>query len=364
MRNGQLKYEAITSDLLEKIRSGELKPGDRIPAERPLSEQYGVARLTARRALCDLEERGIVKRDGRRGTTVLDTLAGATAQTLTLLCSAAPSSMIEEAILFTLAKSKEHGWIPRVIRVMENDDKPMLDAIKLGNPTLIFGWPRDISPNGKLEKAIKRAGPHVAIVAGRVESEAVPCVTCDDAAGMRLAIQTLKDAGHTRIALLSPRVDPTHPVASLQVRTWWEHMRPTMSDRQLHENLVALDSVYSGNELLAMYEQLQDYLRSPASAEITALVCLTEEIATAALAACRVVGRTVPEKMSLIEYAWTPRAELANPPRTGIDVHIDRHIELALNLLDQLRKGAPPKELHHQVKPELIERETIAAPSR
>lgn len=364
MNSNRKKYQTITADLLKKIRSGELKPGDQLPAERPLAEQYGVARLTARRALSDLEERGLVKRDGRRGTTVADMLTGTEAQTLTLLCSAGPSSLTEETIRFTLAKAKERQWITRVIRVMENDEKPMLDALKVGNPTLIFGWPQDISPNGKLEKAIRKAGSHVAIIAGRIEDENIPSIMCDDKEGMRLAVQTLKNAGHTKIALIAPSVEPTHPVASLQIKTWWELMRPTMTNTELHNNLITLDSVYPANALLTMLEQLKNYLKSPVSENITAMVCLMEEFATVAVAACRVTGRTVPENMSIMEYAWTPRSELSIPPRTGIYTHVDRHIDMALDLLDQLRKGKQPKKLFHLVKPELIERETVAPPRK
>lgn len=362
MKSDPKKYQSITTDLLKKIRSGELKPGDRILAERPLAEQYGVARLTARRALSDLEERGLVKRDGRRGTTVVDMLETNQAQTLSLLCSAAPSSLVEETIRFTLQKVRERQWVPRVIRVMENDEKPILEALKLGNPTLVFGWPQDISPSGKLEKAIRKAGPHVAIIAGIIEDCEIPTVTCDDKVGMNLAIQTLKDAGHSHIALIAPSVDPTHPVASQQIKIWWEHMRPTMSNNELHENLIALESIYAENALITMYERLQEYLKSPASKKITAMVCLTEELATAAVAACRETGRTVPEKMSIMEYAWTQRSELSNPPRTGVCTHLDRHVDIALDLLDQLRSGKKPKKLHHTVKPELMERKTIAPP--
>lgn len=362
MKTDTKKYRTITADLLQKIRSGELKPGDRILAERPLAEQYGVARLTARRALCDLEERGLVKRDGRRGTTVLHHLETSKAQTLTLLCSAAPSSLVEETIRFTLQKVRERQYVTRVIRVMENDEKPMLEALKLGNPTLVFGWPQDISPSGKLEKAIRRAGPHVAIIAGIIDGCEIPTVTCDDKEGMHLAIQTLKDAGHSHIALIAPSMDPTHPVASQQIKIWWEHMRPTMDPHQLHDNLIALESIYAENALITMYERLQDYLKSPASQKITAMICLTEELATAAVAACRETGRAVPEKMSIMEYAWTQRSELANPPRTGVCTHLDRHVDKALDLLDQLRAGKSPKKLHHLVKPELMVRETIAPP--
>ncbi len=358
------KYQSITADLLKKIRSGELSPGDRILAERPLAEQYGVARLTARRALSDLEERGLVKRDGRRGTIVVNLPDASKAQTLTLICSASPGTIIEEAIMSAMRKANELKWGIRVIRVLQNDDKPILEAIKLGNPTLVLGWPRDISPSGKLEKAIRRSGSHVAILAGSVENCDIPTITCDDQEGMLLAIKALQDAGHARIALVTTSADPTHPIASMQMKTWWEMMRPTMTSQELNNNLVVIGSVYAENGLFTMFNRLSEYLASPASAKITALLCLTEELATAAIAACRACGRTVPERMSVMEYGWSQRSEYYNPPRTGIYTHIDKHIDLAIDLLVQIRKGNQPSQLRHYVKPELIVRETVAEPWR
>lgn len=42
------------------IRDGRLNPGDRLPSERQLSEQFGVSRLTVREALRGLEANGLV----------------------------------------------------------------------------------------------------------------------------------------------------------------------------------------------------------------------------------------------------------------------------------------------------------------
>jgi DNA-binding LacI/PurR family transcriptional regulator len=137
-----------------------------------------------------------------------------------------------------------------------------------------------------------------------------------------------------------------------------------MTSEELNENLVVIGSVYAENGLVTMHKKLTDYLSSPASKQITAMLCLTEELSTAAVAACRTTGRTVPEKMSIMEYAWSQRSAFYNPPRTGICTHIDKHIDLAVDLLIQIRNGTTPKMLRHFVKPELIVRETVAPPWR
>jgi len=63
-------YLQIAEGLLDRIESGELAPGDRLPPERALSEMLGVNRLTLRRALQTLETQGLLTRRQGKGTYV------------------------------------------------------------------------------------------------------------------------------------------------------------------------------------------------------------------------------------------------------------------------------------------------------
>lgn len=65
-------YFQIESDLREKIVSGEYQPGDLIPSERELVENYKVSRLTVREAIKRLVAQGIVKKIQGKGTYVTE----------------------------------------------------------------------------------------------------------------------------------------------------------------------------------------------------------------------------------------------------------------------------------------------------
>ena len=64
--------EKIARALLGKILSGELRPGEWLPAERDMAEQLGVSRSSLHHAVLQLESQGFLKVEPRRGTVVAD----------------------------------------------------------------------------------------------------------------------------------------------------------------------------------------------------------------------------------------------------------------------------------------------------
>ena len=66
-------WRRVSEDIVARIVSGSLKPGVMLPSETDLGREMGVSQGTARRALRDLERRGIVERRQGRGTVVATT---------------------------------------------------------------------------------------------------------------------------------------------------------------------------------------------------------------------------------------------------------------------------------------------------
>jgi len=58
-------HERVMNDLLGRIQSGQFQPGEPIPTEAALCSEYGVSRITVRRAMAGLVDRRLVTR--RRG---------------------------------------------------------------------------------------------------------------------------------------------------------------------------------------------------------------------------------------------------------------------------------------------------------
>jgi len=78
-------YLRIKNELLDRIRNGELRPGDKVEHEEIIAKQYDCARATVHRAIRELAEEGYVERKRRAGTHVASAGTRATRVTIPLV---------------------------------------------------------------------------------------------------------------------------------------------------------------------------------------------------------------------------------------------------------------------------------------
>ncbi|MEV7616326.1 TetR/AcrR family transcriptional regulator C-terminal domain-containing protein [Streptomyces sp. NPDC089799] len=63
-------YARIASEIRRRIETGELRPGDRVPSTRAITQRWGVAMATASRVLAALRQEGLVRAVPGVGTVV------------------------------------------------------------------------------------------------------------------------------------------------------------------------------------------------------------------------------------------------------------------------------------------------------
>ena len=73
------KYQQLADKLREAIHSGRYAAGQRLPSERELREEHGLARMTIRQAMETLEREGLVRRMRGFGVVVVHTAGVETA---------------------------------------------------------------------------------------------------------------------------------------------------------------------------------------------------------------------------------------------------------------------------------------------
>jgi len=66
----QAKFAQIKQFILSRIETGEWQENDRVPSENQLTELFACSRMTARRALTELVDSGVLERTQGVGTFV------------------------------------------------------------------------------------------------------------------------------------------------------------------------------------------------------------------------------------------------------------------------------------------------------
>ena len=391
------KYLLICRELTDDIGGGSLRPGDKLPTERELAERFGVHRMTVRQATDTLVKRGLVEKRLPRGVFVRKSAEPrATMARLNLICPAHESAHSSLFMEYGIARARQRGVRPRVIRVYPGDEHLAADAIRTGEPSIVLG--HDLRPNSEMYREMRRSGGRAVALGVRVDHAGIPCVQGDDALGIRLAIDHLWDHGHRRIGLVSAVTRRDVPLHEILVHLFHDAIRsqrggpgdaagydslvgaaggtavrndapdrPAAADEQdADAPVIRLAPVPVGGTRVSAYEQVKKYLKATRD-PVTALFCLSENVADGAAAALHHEGLSVPDDVSLLAYAGTYHSAMSVPSRTAIDVSIKQHVDLALEMIDAAGDGSGATEgaadgLVRMVKPRLIERETVAPP--
>ena len=101
------KHRQVFEIMRSRIESGDYQPGDRIPSEAHLIQEFGVSRPTVARALQDLERRGLVKR--RRGAGTYVSQVNGTGTLFGLLIPGLGDSEVFEPICGEMARVAQQG---------------------------------------------------------------------------------------------------------------------------------------------------------------------------------------------------------------------------------------------------------------
>ena len=124
-------YQEIVEHVQALILAGELKPGDRIPAERELADQRGVSRAAVREAIKALAEKGLVEVRVGRGTYVAELKADHVVESMALLLREARNTpehlqeareLLEVPIARLAARNRDDGHVARLRALLAQMD--------------------------------------------------------------------------------------------------------------------------------------------------------------------------------------------------------------------------------------------------
>jgi GntR family transcriptional regulator, arabinose operon transcriptional repressor len=384
-------YERIVASVLDDLRAGRLRPGDRVPSENVLAQSFEVSRITSRKALEVLANASVVERTQGRGTFVVRDLPdlervgaglGFNAEPA-LEARAAPgvrSGMIglvlpdfSDAYGLQMVYAIEEACtgagldliLKRTYGERRNEERAIAGLVARGVDGLIVFPVHGEHYNPVLLKTVLADFP-VVLVDRYLKGIPAHAVVTDSRAAATALTEHLIALGHREIAFVSPPVANTSTLEE-RLEGWRAalemHGLLPRPEYLLSNLLSTLPKQFQPENIAADQNVLTQFVSGIAA---TAFLCVEYNLALELVSILERLGRRVPEDVSVVCFD-SPLAPLAAPLERPRFTHV-RQDEAAMGrtaverILEQLRGESTPTRTH--VNFHLIEGHSAAPPKR
>jgi len=296
------KYLQLKDQLLSWIAGGRFRPGDKVPSENELAEQFGFSRQTVRQAIGELESEGWLAREQGKGTFVSRLSAERRTvpgnRTVGIVTTYISDYIFPSIVRGVESALKERGY-RLVLSSTDNRKDKERESLEMMLGHSVCGLiveptkSAEGNPNFDNYMAIEEHGIPLVMINERYPDMDCPCVQMDDEAGGFMAAMHLLELGHRRIAGFFKTDD-------LQgVRRMKGFMRAHKACNALVEGELLVRYATENKEWhpqAALRELLQSAERP------TAIVCYNDQLAVALLDTIRETGLRIPEDLSIVGY--------------------------------------------------------------
>ncbi len=299
-----VKWKHIADAIRARIESGDLPPGTPLPSETELAQQYGVCRVTAHRAMFELQRLGLVARKRKLGTFVAEP---------------PPAKPIFVAAVFPFVHDYPQVEYLRGIRsalpdqynllLCETHNDPHREAQYLRRMQHeadgIIIYPTCDPKNTALLQRLLENGKPVVCVDRQPDGVQCDVVMTDNYRSSLVGLRYLVENGHRTIAHFT---DDALYVSSVRER--YEAYLQAMQEAGNEDVslLVRFFPSHVGIKLdylaQAVYDALFTLLHQPRP--VTAVFCLHDYYMVAILEACDRMGVAVPEELEVLSFADAP----------------------------------------------------------
>jgi DNA-binding LacI/PurR family transcriptional regulator len=304
--SSQPLYLQLAETIRRQIRSGHLKPQDRLQPELDIASQYDVSRGTVRQALDQLVREGLLQRTQGKGTYVRAVNRDRTSLTIGFVVPYLRDTLVNEIIRGAERAFHEENY-SMILGHSDSDlDTEVRQVQRLleGSAEGMILFPvAEQDEQQRLSEIIPPDFPTV-LIDRRVPGLNVDRVLVDNRQGARDAVQHLLDQGHERIACITSPDRPSSIVDRIQgyEQAMQEAghfplaavaLRGSGSPGDAASNSVP---VYSEQEL----EPVRHLIES--DARPTALFCINDFVAIGVMHFLHERGIRVPEDIAIVGF--------------------------------------------------------------
>lgn len=348
------RYEQIALDL-QKIVEDKLKRNDtRFPTEAELGRQFQVSRVTIRRALAILEEKGLLVRRQGSGCFLTGRSPDSSGNQLALLLSS-PFSYRSPGIVDGVRRiASQEGFLLSVYDMrssLQTERQILTDFLSSAPRGLIL---EDFSsipdPNSDLLEQLVTQDSRVSVVSlfgshgmetsAGFSSRPVISSVCENLPqGAGILVRELTSRGHKKIAGLFPAC--TKPDTN-RLHSWLLALRN--AGLSMNADFLFLPGNVETEQILEGKSAGLSAFLDTISVQCTALVCSNDLLAAAAAQQLKKKGLHVPEDLCLASFEESYLHQLS-PIRTASLRGCGCIGEQAANLLFRMIRGADAENL-------------------
>jgi len=325
-------YQIIKNDILLKIENQQFEYDKPICTEKSLSEQYGVSRITSKRAIDDLEQAGILYRKRGVGSFVSRPHSFDAEKEFTAPFALRPQSKTIPVILpfaahqggfiHTLEAATRRltdAGIRFAIHVCESNDeklRSLLLHLLADDVESLILYPTGKEFHLDILQQFTELGKRVLIIDKPNTIDFLSKIVCDNYSGGYMLTNHLIDYGHRRIAYLAQNAP--EDLSSLSARL--NGYRQCMVDRG-----ITIDEALIKLNLHSDYHMLMHVVNGLYKSGVTAIECENDEVAFNVYMCCLGLSISVPGQMNItgfdnIKWAVTGSAQLTTIDQNFADI--------------------------------------------
>lgn len=369
---GQLAlYEIIINDLLDQIRANDFSYDMPICTEKQLSEKYNVSRITAKRALTELEYRGILYRKRGVGSFVasdadLSSAAPLPRQEISLKNFALqlPFHVTSGGIIDTVQvisdSLNEDGYSLGIYITNKNVAKEKASLKRLIEQPVsgLIYYPTTNQIHLDLLNEFVLNGKPVIVIDKSTDCPYIHNITSDNFDGARLMTEHLISLGHRNIVFLcNASMEKTSSVR--------DRFGGFLSAMKAHGMTLTPNTLVELNGAISIESEpsaaVDEVISRLVKNGVTAVETENDEVATVILKSCHNQGIRVPEDLNVCGFDDNMWARNAVPGITTIAQDFRGIGEAAAELIRELRKSPnlPARRIVLPVR--LVARESTCA---
>jgi len=357
-------YGEPLAQLRRQIKEGRKTAGSLLPSEKEIAQSHGISRWAVREMLARLSEEGLVKKIAGKGTVVVEREtrpAGRSAVVVDVIIDNTNKLYANEYATNFLQRIEVHSQLMRRpfqigcrladFSGKEEEDRELVLQVE-ADASVIMPYSRQCR---EFLEMLGKGDRLVVALAAELSSKVVPQVFVDDVDGVRQGTRYLLHLGHRRIAMVVPtEYQYRNGHSRLRQDAFMDAMR--QAGCLWSENMVQhAETAYAPiRTVVARWMQ--------SDTPPTAIFVGDGNWLSPVKVALELLGKRVPEDVSLISYDDVLEARVYEPPVTVIRQPIDTAARrLFETILDHL-EDRPEARLQHRVSPELIVRDSSCPP--